>query len=226
MNFGKTLFGSFILSCFIVSSALAQENQPASPKKNSAALLPDISAIGSLAGAYFRQDPVGDQGENPARTGFNLQGLELALQSVIDPYVRGDLFILFKEEGVEVEEAVVTTLALPWNLQVRAGKLKARFGRENTQHLHSFNFVDQSLANRYFLGVEGLTELGGELSLLLPTPWFSELSFAMLQGENADNFDGGRKQDFAYLGHWTNTVDLTDDLTVQSGFSGAFGFNN
>lgn len=220
-NFVKVPLGSLILSYFVVSFSWAQESQP-----RKTALLPDISAIGSIAGAYFRKDPVGDQGENPSRTGFNLQGLELALQSVVDPYVRGDLFMLFKEESVEVEEAVLTTLSLPWNLQVRAGKLKARFGRENMQHLHFLNFVDQSPVNRYFLGVEGLTELGAELSLLFPTPWFSELSFAMLQGENTDNFDGARKQDFAYLGHWTNTVDLTDDLTVQSGFSGAFGFNN
>ncbi|MBI1909859.1 MAG: hypothetical protein HYS22_06790 [Deltaproteobacteria bacterium] len=213
------LFFSFLF----LSSSFAQESRPTSGAK---AFLPDISLIGSFAGAYFKEDPTGDQGENPSRTGFNLQGMELALQSVIDPYVRGDIFILFKEDAVEVEEATVTTLALPWNLQLRAGKLLAKFGRENTRHLEQLNFVDQSFTNRYFFGTEGFRELGAEISLLFPAPWFSELTFEFLQGENKGNFDGLRKRDFAYLGHWTNGFDLTDDLALQSGFSAAFGFND
>ncbi|OGQ55733.1 MAG: hypothetical protein A3I75_04055 [Deltaproteobacteria bacterium RIFCSPLOWO2_02_FULL_50_16] len=195
------------------------------PQKGAAALLPNISLIGSLAGAYFRDDPVGDQGENPSRTGFNFQGAELAIQSIIDPYVRGDVFLLFLEDAVELEEGFVTTLALPWNLQIRAGKLLARFGRQNTQHLEQIDFADYSRANRYFLGAEGFGELGVELSALFPTPWFSEITFEFLQGVNEANFASDRKQDFVYLGHWKNAVDVTSDLTLQAGLSGAFGYN-
>lgn len=189
------------------------------------ALLPDISLIGSVAGAYFRDDPVGDQGENPSRTGFNFQGLELAFQSVIDPHVRGDFFLLFKEAGVELEEGVITTLSLPYNLQLRAGKILAKFGRENTRHLEQLNFADQSFTNRYFFGPEGFKELGAEVSSLLPLPWFSELTFEFLQGENVGNFDGARKGDFAYLGHWANGFDVTQNLAGQIGVSGVTGFN-
>lgn len=46
-------------------------------------LLPDISLIGTFAGAYFSNEPTGDTGVDPSRTGFNLQEIELALQSVI-----------------------------------------------------------------------------------------------------------------------------------------------
>lgn len=208
---------------FLASSAYAQEGQKGGGRK---ALLPDISLIGSVAGAWFRDEPIGDQGENPARTGFNLQGAELALQSVIDPYVRGDLFFLFKEDGVELEEGTLTTLALPWNLQVKGGKLLAKLGRQNAQHLEQFNFVDSSFTHRYFLGVEGFHELGAELSVLLPTAWFSEFSFQLLQGENGGNFDGTRKGDFAYLGHWKNGFDLSPNLAGQLGFSGVYGFNS
>lgn len=196
------------------------------PGKGKSALLPDISLIGSLTGGYFRFEPVGDQGENPYRTGFNLQGIELTFQSVIDPYVRGDIFLLFHEDSVEIEEALLTTLSLPANLQIRAGKMLARLGRENTRHLEQLNFVDQSRTLRYFVGSEGLSELGGEISVLFPFSWFSEISAEVLQGENSGNFDGGRKADFAYVGHWKNSVDLTDQLTIQSGLSGAFGFND
>lgn len=220
MGFAKHLCVSlFFLFLFLMneSTGFGQGRQK---------LLPDISLIGSVAGAYFQNEPVGDQGENPSRTGLNLQGLELALQSVVDPYVRGDVFILFKEDSVEVEDATLTTLSLPGNFQMRAGKMLVRFGRQNTQHTEQLNFVDQSRNNRFFFGPEGFSELGGEASVLFPTPWFSELSFEFLQGENAGNFDGSRKEDFAYLGHWKNAVDLTPDLTFQNGLSGIFGFNN
>ncbi|MBI4411384.1 MAG: hypothetical protein HY541_02745 [Deltaproteobacteria bacterium] len=189
------------------------------------AFLPDISFIGSFAGGYFRDDPGDDTGENPSRTGFNFQGIELALQSVVDPYIRADVFILFLEEGVEVEDATVTTLSLPLNLQIRAGQMLAKFGRQNPQHLEQLDFVDFSRLNRRFFGDEGFSELGVEISELFPTPWFSELTFQFLQGENEGNFDGPRKGDFAYLAHWTNTFDLSPDLTLQTGLNGAFGFN-
>ncbi|MDO8519825.1 MAG: hypothetical protein Q7T11_06650 [Deltaproteobacteria bacterium] len=208
-------------------SAEAQKNQVLAWKlpKDTSKLIPDISVIGSIAGGVFRDDPVGDQGPNPARTGFNLQGIELVLQSVIDPYVRGDIFFHFHEDEVEVEEAFVTTLALPWNLQARVGKFLARFGRQNAQHHEKLDFVDYSRNNRHFFSPENFRELGVEGSILLPASWFSELSFEFLQGENEGNFDGPRKGDFAYLGHWTNTFDLSSKTTLQTGLSGAFGFN-
>lgn len=210
--------------CVIVGSSFSIFAQESRPSRR--ALIPDISLIGSIAGGWFRDDPAVDQGENPSRTGFNLQSAELAIQSMVDPYVRGDIFILFKEASVEVEDATITTLSLPWNLQLRAGKMLARFGRQNTQHVEQLDFVDQSLANRYFFGPEGFAELGGEFSVLFPLPWFSELSFEFLQGENTGNFDGSRKGDFAYMGHWRNGFDVTANLAGQAGLSGVVGFNN
>lgn len=195
------------------------------PRTGAARLLPNISLIGVFSGAYFRNDPSGDQGENPSQTGFNLQSIELAFQAVIDPYIRADVFILFLEDGVEVEDATFTTLSLPANLQIRGGKMLARLGRQNTLHVEQWGFVDQSLANRYFFGPEGYSDLGLELSVLFPVPWFSELGFEWLNGNNEENFDGPSKADFAYLGYWKNFVDVTDNLGLQTELSGTFGKN-
>lgn len=195
------------------------------PPQGAKALLPDISLIGTFTGGYFRDDPVVDTGENPSRSGFNMQAVELAFQSVVDPYIRSDVFVLLFEAAIEVEDATITTLSLPLNLQVRAGRMLGRFGRQNTQHVEQIDFVDFSGTNRFFFGDEGFAELGAELSILLPTSWFSEFSFEFLQGENAGNFDGPRKGDLAYLGHWKNSFDLTKNLTMVSGLSGVFGYN-
>lgn len=189
------------------------------------ALLPDVSLIGILSGAYFRDDPGTAQWPNPTRTGFNLQATELGIQSVVDPYVRADVFIHFLENAFEVEEAYITTLSLPLNLQIRAGKFRAEFGRENAQHLDELHFVDYSRLRRFFLG-EGLNDLGVELSVLLPVGWFSEITFEFMQGRNDVNFDSARKQDFLYVGHLTNTFDLSANTTLQTGLSGAWGNNS
>ena len=50
--------------------------------------------------------------------------------------LRADVFISFTPDGVDVEEAYLTTLSLPAGLQVRAGKLFSPFGRLNQQHPH------------------------------------------------------------------------------------------
>ncbi len=217
MHLRTRIFFVFSFLLFISSPLAAAESK---------ALLPDISLIGSFAGGWFRDDPAGDQGENPSRTGFNFQGMELGIQSIVDPYVRGDAFILFKEDGVEVEEGTITTLALPANLQIKAGKLLGKFGRQNAQHLEQLNFIDTSLSNRYFFGAEGFHELGVETSVLLPIPWTSELTVQFLQGDNPGNFDGARKGDFAYLSRWANGFDVTPNLAGQVGVSGTFGFND
>ena len=75
-------------------------------------LLPDLSAVGSFAGAFDsydverlspREGPFGPK-DKPTPL---FQELELALQSVIDPYARADIFISFTPDEVAVEEAVL-----------------------------------------------------------------------------------------------------------------------
>ncbi|MBL7686338.1 MAG: hypothetical protein JNK65_09955, partial [Deltaproteobacteria bacterium] len=149
----------------------------------------------------------------------------LAIQSVIDPYIRADLFLSFHESGVELEEAYITTLSLPKGFQIKAGKYLIPFGRQNSKHLEQWPFVNNNLVNRYFLGDEGFNELGVEFSYLFPSPFFLQAQFSFNQGENQNNFDGSRKGDFAYTGRLVGSGDLTDHLTLLAGASAAFGFN-
>ncbi len=107
-----------------------------------------------------------------------LQEVELAFQATIDPYVRGDVFLTFGPEGVEVEEAYFQTLSLPWGLQVKAGQIYSPFGRTSQFHRHQWTFVDQPLSMQRLVGAEGLSGAGGDLSWLAPLPWFAELHLA------------------------------------------------
>jgi hypothetical protein len=131
-------------------------------------LLPDVSAIARASAAWD------DASERPR---FTFDELELSLQAVVDAYARGDLFVSFSEEGVDVEEAYLTTLGLPAGLQLRAGKLFAPFGRLNQQHPHAWEFVTPPLAQR-LLSAESLGGPGVAVSWLTPLPWFAELHLA------------------------------------------------
>jgi hypothetical protein len=135
----------------------------------------ELAVILDVALAYFSNEPLQLGGHDPGRTGFTFQGLELSIGGSIDPFLRFDSNIVFAPFGVEVEEAYVTSLALPWGLQVRAGQFLTRFGRINAMHPHAWHFADQALPIGKMLGSEGNRGLGLELSWLTPLPWFVEL---------------------------------------------------
>src|SRR5688572_17886474 len=107
-------------------------------------LLPNIALIGDFAFAAFSEDEnLQGGGHDPTVNGFNLQQLELTMDSTVDPFFRFQATIVFAQFGVEVEEALATTLDLPFSLQARAGQFLTRFGRINSTHLHSWEFADQ-----------------------------------------------------------------------------------
>jgi hypothetical protein len=185
-------------------------------------LLPDISAVGSFAAVLdgydlARQSPrEGAQGPS-GKPAFLFQELELGLQGVIDPYFRANVYISFSPGGASVEEAYLTTLELPGGLQVKAGQLYAPFGRLNTLHPHTWEFVDAPLARGRLLATETLGGPGVDLLWLAPLPWFAELQLA---AQSTDPYESGtgrltgtaRLQQFFALG---------ESLTLGLGLSAA-----
>lgn len=148
-------------------------------------VMPDLSVIGRAAIAYDSYDV---EALSPRSGTFSPEGepravleeVELGLQAVVDPYLRGDVFVAFGPEEVEIEEAFVTTLSLPAALQVRAGKLFAPFGRHTQQHPHVWEFADAPLAIGRLLAEETIAGAGVELGWLAPLPWFAEVRVAGL----------------------------------------------
>src|SRR6266511_1887293 len=134
-------------------------------------------------------------GHDPKQRGFTVQNLETTYDGKVDPYFRGQANIVLQidpegETTIEAEEAYLETMALPWNLQVKAGQYFAEFGRLNPTHPHTWDFVDQPLVNGRFFGEDGLRNAGARVSWLVPTPFYSELFLGMQnsQGETATSF--------------------------------------
>ena len=186
-------------------------SQASAPPSSSATarvlLLPDVSAIGSLT---FSWD---DQTHEPA---FHFEELELALQAVVDPYLRADVFISFADGGVDVEEAYVTTLAFPTGLQLRAGILKSPFGRLNQTHPHVQEFIEAPIATR-LLADESLHGAGVDVAWLAPLPWFAELHLAL---QNTAPFEGDPSR-LTGIGRLNQFFGLSEAATLGVGLSAA-----
>ena len=213
----------------------------------------DVSMVATFAAGGSTANDIegGTQlgGHDPNQRGFTVQGAELNLQGAVDPYFRGNANIAFQldsgsESFVELEEAWLETVSLPWNLQIRAGQLLTDFGRINTQHPHTWAFIDEPLVNGRLLGPDGLRNPGARISWLAPTPFYSELFFTVQnsQGETAHSFRNDNEGDL-FLGRsveqgrvtsagdllftprYAASFDLTDNQTLLAGASAAFGPN-
>lgn len=214
----------------------------------------DIGLVATFAAGGSTADDIagGTQlgGHDPQVNGFTVQGAELNLQGAVDPYFRANANVAFTldsggETGVELEEAWLESVSLPWNLQVRGGQILTEFGRVNTQHPHSWGFVDVPLVNGRLLGEDGLRNPGARLSWLAPTPFYSELFFSIqnASGGTAHSFDSdhdgaaflGRlptstgadsAADLLYTARYAASFDVTDTQTLLAGASAAFGPNS
>jgi len=202
------------------------------------------------AGGSTESDVTGLQlgSHDPSRRGFTLQNVELVLDGAVDPYFTAQVNVVFVESPggeteIEIEELFATTSSLPANLQVRVGHFFTEFGRLNTQHPHSWDFVDQPLSHGRMFGSDNLRSSGARVSWLMPTPFYSELyltiqnafgetltSFGWAPGEEvfgatmaSASVDGGG--DLLYVPRYAFSVDLTDNQTVLAGVSSALGPN-
>jgi hypothetical protein len=76
------------------------------------ALNPDVSVIGDFIGAAGGNTPPPLATVQPFPS-MEMHESEIGLQAIIDPYARGDFFVSFGEEGVNLEEGYITFTALP-----------------------------------------------------------------------------------------------------------------
>lgn len=142
----------------------------------------DLSlAVAGAAGASTASDHelegLQAGGHDPGRRGFSLQTAELSLSGAVDPYFTAQAHIAASpEHGVELEEAHITTTALPYALEARAGYQLIEFGRVNPSHMHGWTWIDQPVIASRLLGGDGSRAAGARLAWLAPVGWYSQLS--------------------------------------------------
>jgi hypothetical protein len=183
------------------------------------ALNPNISVIGDFLGAA---------GYGASRSGpaFEMHETEVGFQEVVDPYARADFFLSFGHEGVALEEGYITFTALPAALQLRAGKMRAAFGKVNAMHNHVLPWTDRPLVTQNLVaGEDGINDAGFSLSRLLPAPKniFLEATGQVYRGEAEGLFSAARRSDVSAVGHLRGYGDLSESTNLDLGISYARG---
>jgi hypothetical protein len=192
------------------------------------ALNPDVSVIGDFIGA------AGNTNTPPLATlqpfpSLQMHESEIGLQAIIDPYARGDFFMSFGEEGVNLEEGYITFTALPAGFVAKVGKMRSAFGKVNMMHNHVLPWVDRPLVTTNLVGGEdGIDDAGFSVERILPAPKgiFLEATAQVFRGDSADVFTAANRSDVSTVAHLRGYKDLTESTNLDLGLSYARGHND
>jgi len=192
------------------------------------ALNPDISVIGDFIGALGGNSQQNTVSLQPIPA-FQMHESEIGLQSIIDPYARGDFFISFGEEGVNLEEGFITFTALPGSFVAKVGKMRSAFGKVNTMHNHVLPWVDRPLVTNNLVGGEdGIDDAGVSVERILPAPKgiFLEATGQVFRGDSGDVFQSSQRSDVSAVAHLRGYHDLNESTNLDLGVSYARGHND
>jgi len=194
----------------------------------SKALNPDVSVIGDFIGAAGGNSPPPLATLQPFPS-FQMHESEIGLQAIIDPYARGDFFISFGEEGVNLEEGYITFTALPGGFVAKVGKMRSAFGKVNMMHNHVLPWVDRPLVTTNLVGGEdGIDDAGFSLERILPAPKgiFLEATGQVFRGDSGDVFQQQQRSDVSTVEHLRAYRDITESTNLDLGASYARGHND
>ena len=155
--------------------------------------------------------------------GLSLNETELAIESNIDDLFHGWATIsLANDNGkttVNVEEAFINTLTLPYGLAGKGGRFFSDIGYLNRIHSHAWDFADQPLVYRAFLANQYADD-GVQLKWVAPLDLFVEVGGELARG---GAFPGGgdyragvpSKSVFVHVG---------DDLNASSSYRAGLSY--
>lgn len=210
----KKILVALIMISGIVTPVRAQQSQAGAGSAK--VLNPDISVISNFLGSYnFDAQKKGR---------FDLDEAEFSFQSNVDPYSRADVFLSVTPDGAEIEEGFLTLLKLPGRFGAKIGKMRANFGKVNTQHTHLVPYTDRPLPVVQYFGPEGLVEVGMSVSRTLPVPFFLEATAEAFSGDNEVAFGSGDFKKPLFVGHLKAFWNLGEASNLEVGASAAHGF--
>jgi hypothetical protein len=161
--------------------------------------------------------------------------VELSLFGRVDPYASAVVRFSAGEEtstnqpssrnlNVNLDEANLTLLTLPFGTTARMGLMRPRFGPLNTIHQDDLPQVDRPNVLTQFFGPEELDgESGLEAFWVLPLPNYNELSLGIFNGDNEVAFGLGTLRDPLVMGRWRTFFEFEDWGGLQLDFSAASG---
>src|SRR3989338_7616248 len=179
---------------------------------------PEIGVLADIVGQFSESSADGEGNDK-----LSAREVEIVFGHPIDPYSRLDITTSFSDfEAAALEEAYITHWGLPAELKGRIGRLKPKVGKAVAIHRDSLDTVDEPLVVSQYLGAEGLSRTGVELSGFLPTPWTAvthELTGGVMEGgvgEGGTLFGTVRRRPSWYA-HLKNFWDISDTTNAEFG---------
>lgn len=185
---------------------------------NLSAYNPEIGVLADIVGQFSESSADGEGNDK-----LSAREMELVFGHPIDPYSRLDVTATFSDfEAAGLEEAYITHWGLPAELKARIGRLRPRIGKTSPLHRDSLDTVDEPLVVAQYLGAEGLSRSGIELSGFLPLPWDAvthELIGGVMEGgvgEGGTLFGTVRRRP-SYYARLRNFWDIADTANLELG---------
>lgn len=212
---------------------LARPRQPFAlyERRGAGQLLFDIGVSADFTGNFTQRNvDKANAGSFPGRENrFFPREIELNLFGQIDPYAQGVMRIetgegeAGAEAPVNLAEAYVTLLTLPYGTQLRLGQVRSRFGLLNEHHRDGLPQPDVPNVLLRFLSEEGLVERGAELTWLAPLPFYLEALVGVFDGDNEAAFGRGKLNEPLVTGRLRTFFEPAEEHAIQVGVSGAHG---
>jgi hypothetical protein len=185
-------------------------------------LNPEISASGDFVASWR------DQSDVRRRTDAEIRGLELNIQSYLDPFSYLKATVHMTDDEIDVEEIYMTRFSVLEGINLDLGKFRQQFGVVNRWHGDALDQVHYPLALQNILGEEGLGQTGASLETLLPQ-WgaaHQALTLQVTAAENEHLFSEEKQGLPSLLYRYKNYRDLNTSTYLEFGLSGLFGWND
>jgi len=151
--------------------------------------------------------------------GFSLAESELALAANIDPYLAGNINLsITGEDTISAEEAFITTTTLPSGLVLKAGRFFSGIGYLNSQHSHTWDFVDNPIAYQAMLGTQYADD-GVQLHWLAPTDQYMEFGLEAGRGRGFPGDSSSRNAAGMTAFTFHTGGDIGDSISWKGGLS-------
>lgn len=200
------------------TSMTVTTNQKSTKISGLAAMNPEIGLVADVLANSSRSSE-----DEEGNDRISLRELELIFGHDIDPYSRFDSTITFSDfESPGIEEAYITHWGLPWETKARLGRFRPKIGKASSVHRDQLDTADQPLVIQSYLGVEGLSKSGLELSNFIPFPWETsthQLSLGVLEGGAGEEgaLFGESLRRLSYYAHLSNFWEVGNSNNFELG---------
>lgn len=155
----------------------------------------------------------------------SIRSAELSFYASVDQLAQGTVSIAAHDEGGEtffdVHEVSLYFPVTPIpGLSFKVGRFFMDAGKLNGTHQHDWHFTRPPVVHEKLMADEGVGDFGGEVSYLMPLPFWQELTVGVFNGRYFGHAheEGPKKQNPLVVVHLKNFVPL-GDAGFQFGFT-------